>query len=199
MRNVGIVATLALAAIACSPTPPASTPSPSGSTGQAVAAAPAGAQTPAAPGGPGGPPRRREPPNPMRQDTVRRAMVDSLMRTIAGRENEPAGTVFKNVTLSKAMPAGEFLKMMDTQYGRGLGWTCNNCHVVTNFSDDSRKNKRIAKQMQEMQDHLNTVRLTSIKELDAEYDKVSCVMCHRGANEPKGAMPVPQPVGTSGK
>ena len=73
--------------------------------------------------------------------------------------------------------------------------TCNNCHVTTNFSDDSRKNKRIAKQMQEMQDHLNTVRLLSIKELDAEYDKVSCVMCHRGTNEPKGAMPVPQPVG----
>ena len=196
MRSVGIVATLALAAIACTPTPPGSTPAPSGS-GAAVAAAPAtpGAQAPGGPAGPDGPPRRREPPNPMRQDTLRRGMVDSLLRTIAGRENEAAGTVFKNVTLNKAMPAGEFLRMMDTQYGRGLGWTCNNCHVTTNFSDDSRKNKRIAKQMQEMQDHLNTVRLTSIKELDAEYDKVSCVMCHRGTNEPKGAMPVPQPVG----
>lgn len=196
MRTVGIVATLVLAAIACTPTPPGSTPAPSGS-GAAVAAAPAApAQAgPGGPGGPGGPPRRREPPNPMRQDTLRRAMVDSLLRTIAGRENEAAGSVFKNVTLNKAMPAGEFLRMMDTQYGRGLGWTCNNCHVVTNFSDDSRKNKRIAKQMQEMQDHLNLVRLTSIKELDAEYDKVSCVMCHHGTNEPKNTMAVPQPAG----
>ena len=32
------------------------------------------------------------------------------MRVIAGRENEPAGTVFKNVKLLKQMPAGEFLK-----------------------------------------------------------------------------------------
>jgi hypothetical protein len=194
MRIVGIVSTLALAAIACSPTPPGSSPAPSGN-GQAVAAAPAapGAQQPGGPGGPGGPPRRREPPNPMKQDTLRRAMVDSLLRTIAGRENEPAGTVFKNVTLNKAMPAGAFLTMMDEQYGRGLGWTCNNCHVMTNFADDSRKNKRIAKQMQEMTDHINTAQLSKIKELDAEYDKTTCVMCHRGANEPKGSMAVPQP------
>ena len=192
MRIVATLTTLALAAIACTPSPPGQSPSPARGAGPSVAAAPT-APAPGAPGGAGGPERRREPPNPMRQDTARRALVDSIMRTIAGRENEPAGTVFKNVTNLKAMPAGEFLKTMDTQYGRGLGWTCNNCHVMTNFSDDARKNKRIAKQMQEMQDHINVVRLASVKELDAKYDQVSCVMCHRGANEPKGTMPVLPP------
>ncbi|MBI3791784.1 MAG: photosynthetic reaction center cytochrome c subunit [Gemmatimonadetes bacterium] len=197
MRTVALLSSLALAAIACSPTPPAGSPAPAtGGTGAGVvAAAPSqqgGQPGQPGPGGPGGPPRR-QPPNPMRQDTARRMMVDSILRTIAGRENEPAGTVFKNVKLLSAMPAGAFLRNMDEQYGRGLGWTCNNCHVLTNFADDSRKNKRIARQMQEMTDHINTVRLTSIPELDKEYDKATCVMCHRGVNEPKGSMPVPQP------
>ena len=65
-------------------------------------------------------------------------------------------------------------------------------HVLGKFDDDSRKNKRIARQMQEMTDHINTVRLANIKELDAVYDRTTCVMCHRGANEPKGTMAVPQ-------
>ena len=195
MRTVAVVASLALVAIACSRTKPASTPAPA--AGGVVAAAPA-AQTPPAPGGapgapgaPGGPPRRRVPPNPMQQDTVRRAMVDSILATIAGRENEPAGTVFKNVKLLKDMPAGEFLRTMDTQYGRGLGWTCSNCHVAGKFDDDSRKNKRLARQMQAMQDYVNGTSLKGMKELDAEYDKATCVMCHKGSNEPKGTMPVP--------
>ncbi len=187
MRTVVLLATLTLAAIACSPTPPAQPPAPAGTT---AGVATTGAPTAETPGAQPGTTRRREPPNPFRQDTVRRAMVDSLLRTIAGRENQPAGVVFKNVTLSKEMPAGDFLRMMDSQYGRGLGWTCNNCHVTTNFPDDSKKNKRIALQMQAMTNEINTVQLSRIKELDAEYDKTTCVMCHRGANEPKGTMPV---------
>ena len=127
----------------------------------------------------------------MQQDTLRRAIVDSIMKSIAGRENLPASTVFKNVTLLKDVPAGQFLKTMDEQYGRGLGWTCNNCHVIGKFDDDSRKNKRIARQMQDMQDHINNVRLKNVKELDATYEAASCVMCHRGTNEPKGEMAVP--------
>lgn len=113
------------------------------------------------------------------------------MKTIAGRENEPAGTVFMNVKNLKNVPAGAFLKTMDEQFGRGLGWTCNNCHVIGKFDEDSRKNKRIARQMQEMQDHINLVRLKDVKELDATYEAVSCVMCHRGANEPTAEMAVP--------
>ena len=194
MRAVTVISSLALSAIACSPTPPGGSPAPSGGAGGGIAAAPAasGAAAAGQPGAPGGLPRRRPPPNPLQQDTARRMLVDSIMRAIAGRESEPAGTVFKNVTLLKAMPAAEFLKTMDTQYGRALGWSCNNCQVLGKFDDDSRKNKRIARQMQEMTDHINTVRLANIKELDAEYDKTTCVMCHRGANEPKGTMAVPQ-------
>jgi hypothetical protein len=178
MRAVVLFGAVALVAIACTRTQPAPAPAPvaSATTGRPAEAAPR---------------RRRVPPNPMQQDTVRRAMVDSVLATIAGRENEPAGTVFRNVKESRDMPAGEFVRMMDTQYGRGLGWTCNNCHVVGKWDDDSNKHKRIARQMQAMQDYINKKQLSRVKELDEEYDKVTCVMCHRGASAPAGTMPVP--------
>jgi hypothetical protein len=127
----------------------------------------------------------------MQQDTVRRATVDSILATIAGRENQPAGSVFRNVKLLKNLTAGEFLRTMDTQYGRGLGWTCSNCHVAGKWDDDTKKNKRIARQMQAMQDYINGTQLARVKELDEEYDKATCVMCHRGANEPRGEMDQP--------
>lgn len=122
---------------------------------------------------------------------MRRATVDSILATIAGRENEPAGAVFRNVKELKDLTAAEFLRTMDTQYGRGLGWTCANCHVVGKWDDDSKKNKRIARQMQAMQDYVNNKRLARVKELDVEYDKATCVMCHRGSNEPSGTMDQP--------
>ncbi len=194
MRPVAtvVIASLTVVAIACARTKPGTTPNPA-PAGPSVAAAPAAgvARTPDGPGAPGGPPRRRPPPNPMQQDTVRRATVDSILASIAGRENQPAGTVFKNVKLLKNLTAAEFLRTMDTQYGRGLGWTCSNCHVVGKWDDDTRKNKRIARQMQAMQDYINGTQLASVKELDAEYDKATCVMCHRGSNEPRGEMAQP--------
>ncbi len=124
------------------------------------------------------------------QDTMRRQQVDSIMATIAGRENEPAGKVFKNVKLLKDMPAGEFLKNMDENYGRGLGMACGNCHVVGQYDGDTRKNKRIALQMQEMTNYINAERLPKVKELDDDYPKVSCVTCHAGSGHTKNTMPV---------
>ncbi len=190
MRSLGSSAIALVALAACTPTPPSqpSQPSPAGGQGSTVAtsttaAAPSSALSTA--------PRRRPPPNPIAQDSVRRALVDSILKTIVGREQEPAGQVFKNVQLLKDMPAGEFLKNMDVNYGRGLGWTCGNCHVLTQFDADTRKNKKIARQMQAMTTLINAEQLPKIKELDATYEKVTCVMCHRGSNEPKATMPMP--------
>jgi hypothetical protein len=166
------------------------------STQTSQAPAPAGqgqnaAPTPAA--GPPGAAAPRRAPNPIVQDSIRRAQVDSIMRTITGRENEPAGKVFKNVKLLKDMPASEFLKNMDVNYGRGLGMSCGNCHVVGQYDGDTRKNKRIAREMQEMTDYINTARLPNIKELDEDYTKVTCVTCHAGSGHPRATMAVPLP------
>ena len=116
------------------------------------------------------------------------------MRAIAGREQLPASQVFKNVKLLKDMPAAAFLKNMDENYGRGLGMSCGNCHVIGKYDEDTRKNKRVARDMQEMTDYINTVRLANIKELDEDYVKVTCVTCHAGSGHPKATMAVPVPV-----
>jgi photosynthetic reaction center cytochrome c subunit len=190
--ELGLAVLAALAPLSCTPASAVQTPSPQpapASTGQAAGTLPA-------PAGPAGAtaqgPRRA--PNPIAQDSARRAQVDSIMRTIAGREQEPSGTVFKNVKLLKQMPAGEFLKNMDVNYGRGLGMSCGNCHVLGKYDEDTRKNKRVAREMQEMTDYINSVRLAGIKELDEDYVKVTCVTCHAGSGHPKATMAVPAPV-----
>ncbi|MGE0440600.1 MAG: c-type cytochrome [Gemmatimonadales bacterium] len=189
-----------LAGLSCSKAP-TSQPTPSGGPDAAPGApAPGEAARPRQgppPGGvPGAPrqgaPRRRQPPNPMAQDTARRAMVDSILRTIAGREHEPAGKVFKNVKLLADMPAADFLKTMDETYGRGLGWTCNNCHTVGQFESDSKKNKVLARQMERMTQQLNSKEFPRIKELDKEFEHVSCVTCHRGSEHIANKMAVPE-------
>lgn len=190
--ELGLAVLAALALLSCNSAPAVQTPSPQPaptSAGQIAGTVPA-------PVGPAGTtaqgPRRA--PNPIAQDSARRAQVDSIMRMIAGREREPSGTVFKNVKLLKQMPAGEFLKNMDVNYGRGLGMSCGNCHVLGKYDEDTRKNKRVAREMQEMTDYINSVRLASIKELDEDYVKVTCVTCHAGSGHPKATMPVPAPV-----
>ncbi|MEO5590808.1 MAG: photosynthetic reaction center cytochrome c subunit family protein [Gemmatimonadaceae bacterium] len=143
------------------------------------------------PGRPEATPRRA--PNPVVQDSLRRAQVDSILATIRGREQQPAGTVFKNVKLLKDMPAAEFLKNMDVTYGRGLGMACGNCHVIGQYDADTRKNKRIAREMQALTDYINSERLPKIKDLDEDYPKASCVTCHAGSSHTRNTMAVPVP------
>lgn len=145
------------------------------------------------PAGPSGPGAGRRPANPMAQDTARRKQVDSILVAIAGRENEPAGRVFKNVKVLKDMPAGQFVRQMDTNYGRGLGMTCANCHVIGQYDGDTRKNKRVSRDMQLIVNYINNVQLTNIRELDEDFTKVSCVTCHAGSGHPRNTMAVPLP------
>lgn len=140
-----------------------------------------------APGAGGAPQRRREAPKPETQDSIRRANLAEVLRSVAGREDEPAGKVFKSVQLNKDMPVKAFLTMMDEQYGRGLGNVCSNCHANTNvagvikidYASDKPKDKTIARKMEAMQQAINKD-LKQNKGLDEDYPKATCVMCHRG-------------------
>ena len=135
---------------------------------------------------------RRVPPTPMKLDTLRREAVAELMATLVGRENEPAGTVFKNVKLHKTMPAKEFVTMMDEQFGRGLGVNCTGCHMDNkDYASDARKDKIIALQMIKMQRDIDAKYIAKVKELDDPRPKTTCVMCHRGAGHLTTEMDVP--------
>jgi hypothetical protein len=115
--------------------------------------------------------------------TLRSITTAQLMKDVAGHENDPAGTVFKNVQVNanKTMPAGRFLVMMDSTYGRGLGRNCTDCHVANQWSSDSLARKKTARIMAELVEAVNTTQLTKLPARPgAQPARISCITCHRG-------------------
>lgn len=194
--RVLVGAPILVLALGCRSAAPAATPASTPTSAPAATAtrgtATAGAATASRAPGDSARPRRR--PDPRVQDSVRRANVGRLLAEIAGREQEPAGHVFRNVQALKHVPAGELLRLMDEQYGRGLGWACSNCHVPGQWASDEKKNKTLARGMQRLTDRINATDLPAMPEIGTnEFDKVSCVTCHRGAVHPANTMAVPAP------
>ena len=70
-----------------------------------------------------------------------------LRKSIAGKENEPAEKVFKNIQLLKGMPAARLLRVMEMGYSRSLGVTCTHCHVPGDWEKDDKPTKQIARDM----------------------------------------------------
>ncbi len=112
------------------------------------------------------------------------------MATIAGRENEPAGKVFKNVKLLEDMPAGKFIETMNNDYAKAIGRSCNFCHERDDFASDERKEKHTTRIMIAMEDSLNDspAYLPQLKNRRGTWPHIECVTCHRGMNEPNHAL-----------
>lgn len=159
---------------------------------------PASQPAPAAPRGETPPGvRRRVPLTPeqraARRDSLaadRQRLVDKVLKSIAGRENEPAGQVFKNVKLEKDMPAGAFVRMMNDDYGKAVGRSCDFCHIVNQWDSDARKEKLTARIMIAMEDSINNAPgyLPQLKNRRGTWPHIECVTCHRGMNEPNRAL-----------
>jgi len=162
-----LVLTLACATAA----PPESTP---------TAAPPA--TTPAAAPQTGG-----MPPNPNQEanDQVAKAVAER----IAGRENEPAEQVFKNIQSLKGMPAGRLVRVMNMGYSRALGVSCLHCHFGPDYSSDEKRQKRAAREMMAMNKMINE-RLQSLQNLEGKPEEhvVNCSTCHRGHVDPMAGM-----------
>jgi hypothetical protein len=130
-------------------------------------------------------------PNPYLQDSIRVATIAEVLKSVEGRENEPAGKVFKNVLLFKDMPVKDFLKKMDEDYGRALGAVCTGCHVAKEWDKDDKKNKTITRDMEKMTRIINETYLAKQPDIDEDYPKATCVMCHRGTAHMPNTMPKP--------
>jgi len=133
-------------------------------------------------GGRGGPPMTPE-QRAARRDSIgvlRAATTAQLMKDIAGKENDPAGTVFKNVQLLKDMPAGQFLTFMDQTVGRGLGRNCTDCHVANQWDSDSLGRKKTARIMIGVMQGINNDLLTKMPSRNGNTPKINCITCHRG-------------------
>lgn len=109
--------------------------------------------------------------------------VQELMKTIQGKENRPAGEVFQNVKMMKDVPAGRFLKIMDTGFNRALGVGCDHCHVEDRWEADEKRPKRAAREMMQLVNQINDS-LQQLQEIDTSDATVNCTTCHRGYVKP---------------
>jgi hypothetical protein len=143
------------------PAAAAPAPMPSHETGQTPA--PSGEAKPNA--APGQAPR----PNPLRQ-------------LIAGKENQPAETVFKNIQVLKGVPAGRFLETMEA-FSHALGTNCRKCHDTENFASDDKDDKKVARGMITMTRDINEKYVKTMPGLDSDAF-VGCNTCHHGQSHP---------------
>jgi len=155
---------LLIAGLACAPA--FSTPQSS----QTPPAAPGDAKPKAAPGQGEGQGQSQAPrPNPLRE-------------LIAGKENQPAETIFKNIQVLKGVPAGRFLDTMQG-FSQALGTNCRKCHDTENFASDDKDDKKVARGMILMTRDINEKYVKTMPGLDSDA-YVGCNTCHHGQSHP---------------
>jgi hypothetical protein len=105
-----------------------------------------------------------------------------LRKLIAGHENEPAETLFKNIQVLKGVPAGRFLETMEG-FSHALGTNCKKCHDTENFASDDKEEKKSARGMVTMTRDINEKYIKTIPGMDSG-SFVSCNTCHHGQSNP---------------
>jgi photosynthetic reaction center cytochrome c subunit len=103
---------------------------------------------------------------------------------IAGKEKEPAESVFKNIQVLKGMPAARLLGVMKIAYADSLGVDCTYCHDPMHWELDDKEHKKIAREMILMTRNLNDNVLPQIQGLENKEPHVNCTTCHRGETKP---------------
>ena len=168
------------------------------------------AQTPP-PGGPppGGPPRGNFAPPPFPGDTTaaeRDSLMEVVMKSIAGKEQMAAESVFKDIQSLKGRRAGAIPRVMNYGFGRSLAVSCYHCHAKNDWAKDEKKQKRIARDMMKMVGAINADYISKIEGLGdhggqgggGQKPSVNCSTCHRGsihAHPPTGGGGPPRPSG----
>jgi hypothetical protein len=114
----------------------------------------------------------------------RERYVAEVRKSIAGKEQLPAGEVFKNVKMNPQMPAARLLAVMNIGYGRSLGVSCTHCHVPGQWDSDAKTQKQTARDMSAMVARINGELLKGIPNLKGPNAIVNCTTCHRGQVKP---------------
>ena len=115
--------------------------------------------------------------------------LEELKKQLAGKENEPAAKVFKNIQMLKEVPAGRLLRVMEMGYGKSLGVSCTHCHVAGAWEKEDKPAKQITREMAAMSAAISNDLLKSIKNLKSERPVVNCTTCHRGQIKPATSLP----------
>ena len=175
--GIAAVSSMLILAYACT-TPPATTTPPSPTTTGAPGAVTMGQ-------------RQRVPLTDSARrvrDSLTSARRDSgqamLLRQIAGRENLPAESVFKNVKVMKGIPAERFVRIMNAGFGRSLGVSCGFCHVPGKWDLDDKKEKETARLMWTMTGAINRDYISKVPVDSGPPPMVVCMTCHMGSPRP---------------
>ena len=175
---IAVASSVVILAYACATAPTTTTTSPSP---QPVASAQ---------GGPGGQGPRMPLTDSARRvrDSLNSARRDSaaamILRSIAGRENEPAESVFKNIKIFKGVPAGRLVNIMNLGFGRSLGVSCGFCHVPGKWDLDDKEEKNTARLMFAMVQTINRDYMAKVPNDRGAPPVVNCFTCHRGNAHP---------------
>ena len=190
---IAVASSVVILAYACATAPTTTTTNPSP---QPVASAQ---------GGPGGQGPRVPLTDSARRvrDSVNAARRDSaaamILRSIAGHENEPAESVFKNIKILKGVPAGRLVNIMNLGFGRSLGVSCGFCHVPGKWDLDDKEEKNTARLMFAMVQTINRDYISKVPvDSGGPRPVVNCFTCHRGNPRPmgpEGPPPGPRPIG----
>jgi hypothetical protein len=105
--------------------------------------------------------------------------VKQWLERIAGKQNDPAEQVFKNIQWLKGVPAGRFLSIMNGGYSRALGVTCTHCHVEQDFASDDKRPKLAAREMAVMHRMINEQlrKMQNLQSKPAESRAINCSTC----------------------
>ena len=125
-----------------------------------------------------------EPSTPEAIQQYNAEKVAELSKQIAGKENQAAETVFKNIKTLTGIPAGRLLKIMQIGYSRSLGTSCGHCHVPGQWDKDDKAPKQIARDMSKMAHTINFDLLRNIDGLKDREPVINCTTCHRGQLKP---------------
>jgi len=114
----------------------------------------------------------------------RDSLMDVVLKQIAGREQAPAESVFKNIEVLKGVPAARVPRIMNIGFGRSLGVRCAHCHVAGKWDLEDKPQKQVARDMMALSHVITDSLLAKIPNLRSQKPTVNCTTCHRGSIKP---------------
>ena len=107
--------------------------------------------------------------------------IEELERLIAGKEQQPAEQVFKNIQTFKGMPAIRVLRIMEQAFVPNLGVECSHCHNVGEWESDSKRGKNVAREMWVLRGEVQQ----KLRQITGKTDlPFTCYSCHKGQAKP---------------
>jgi len=113
---------------------------------------------------------------PVTDKSEQKEAIAALNKRLAGHEDEPAETFFKNIEILRGKKASRLPGMMSALTGL-LGVDCSYCHIKNAWDREDKPTKQTARKMFRMIAAIN-------KDNFEGKNAVSCWTCHRGNPHP---------------